>query len=158
GKVFGQCRGSALAIGSLKPNIGHTEAAAGVAGLIKAALCLHHKKIPPTPVRDLNPSIPFDDLGLRVVQQMEDFPAGAHGRFVGVNSFGFGGSNAHAVLAEAPMSPSRPRAPAFANGSRVHRILPISAESCDALYARAAAYGESIRKATAERSLELDDV
>src|SRR5262249_12632188 len=56
GKVFGEGRTSPLAIGSVKPNIGHTEAAAGVAGLIKAALCLHHRRIPPTVVRDLTPN------------------------------------------------------------------------------------------------------
>ncbi len=86
-------------MGSVKTNIGHTEAAAGIAGMIKAALCLYHSKIPPnlhfeTP----NPAIPFDELKLRIPCEIEPFPDNRESRFAGINSFGFGGTNAHVVL------------------------------------------------------------
>ena len=96
-------------MGSVKTNIGHLEAAAGIAGLIKAALCLYYGKIPPnlhfeTP----NPAIPFDELRLKVPTEIESFPANAESNFAGVNSFGFGGTNAHVVLEEvAPVAEKR---------------------------------------------------
>lgn len=106
GKVFGERRepGNYCLIGSIKSNIGHPEAASGAAGLIKAALCLKHAQIPPslhfvTP----NPEIPFEDLHLRVVSALENWPpTGGGPRRVGVNSFGFGGTNAHVILEAAP--------------------------------------------------------
>src|SRR3954453_3772331 len=87
-------------VGSVKSNLGHLEAASGMAGLIKAALTLKHGQIPPnlhfeTP----NPDIPFDELKLRVPQTIEPWPdTGAARRLAGVNSFGFGGTNAHVIL------------------------------------------------------------
>lgn len=91
-------------IGSVKTNIGHLEATSGLAGLIKAALITKHRIIPPTLVtRELNPNIDFDRLGLRVVTHAE--PLSASGSVVvGVNSFGFGGANAHAVLSSPPQT------------------------------------------------------
>ncbi|WP_395067677.1 SDR family NAD(P)-dependent oxidoreductase [Paraburkholderia silvatlantica] len=92
-----------LLIGSVKTNIGHLETGSGMAGLLKAVLCLKHRAVP----RSLhfekpNPNIDFADGHLRVVERMT--PIGAHGHelVVGVNSFGFGGTNAHVVLTEAP--------------------------------------------------------
>jgi acyl transferase domain-containing protein/acyl carrier protein len=92
-----------LLIGSVKTNIGHLETGSGMAGLLKAVLCLKHRAVP----RSLhfekpNPNIDFAGGHLRVVERMT--PIGAHGRdlVVGVNSFGFGGTNAHVVLTEAP--------------------------------------------------------
>ena len=82
-------------IGSVKTNIGHLEAAAGVAGIIKASLCLYHGIIPPTiHFNTPNPAIDFEELGIQVVDEITAFP----GEFTGVNSFGFGGTNAHVVL------------------------------------------------------------
>jgi len=89
-------------IGSVKTNIGHTESAAGVAGLIKATLMLKNKKIPPnlhfeTP----NPNIPFEKLKLRIPTSLEDWNTkDSKLRVAGVNSFGFGGSNACTILEE----------------------------------------------------------
>jgi acyl transferase domain-containing protein len=106
GAVLGPDRpaGAFCWLGSVKSNIGHLEAGAGVAGLIKVALALHHRRVPPnlhfeTP----NPEIDFEGLRLRVPTRPEPWPAPRRGpRLAAVNSFGFGGTNAHAVLAEAP--------------------------------------------------------
>ena len=95
-----------LVIGSIKTNIGHLEAAAGVAGFIKTALALHRRQIPPNLNFDHpNPHINFDRARLEVPVEMRDWPA-AEGRLprAGVNSFGFGGTNCHAVLEGAPTS------------------------------------------------------
>ena len=98
-----------LLIGSVKTNIGHLEAGAGVAGLIKAALALQHGTIPAS--LHLNtPSSPLAELHLDVPRAARPFPAGKR-RVAGVNSFGFGGTNAHVVLAEPPSAPRRIRAP-----------------------------------------------
>ncbi len=101
GSFFSQGRGrnETCFIGSVKSNIGHMEAAAGVGGLIKAALCLHYEKIPPnihfnTP----NPAIDFEALKLKVPQKLEAFPQYNGSCFACVNSFGFGGTNAHVLL------------------------------------------------------------
>ncbi len=91
------------AIGSVKTNIGHLEAAAGIAGVIKVALSLHHHALPPTlHFRSPNPRIPFHSLPIRVVQRLEPWPGGDGVRVAGVSSFGFGGTNAHVVLAGVP--------------------------------------------------------
>lgn len=92
-----------LPIGSIKTNLGHLETAAGIAGLLKAMLVLKHGQIPPslhfsTP----NPHIDFEKLKLRVPTRLEPFPNGTEERIAGVNSFGFGGANAHVILAEPP--------------------------------------------------------
>lgn len=90
-------------MGSVKSNIGHTEAAAGVAAVIKAALCLRRGLIPPNlHFEKPNPKIPFENLPLRVPTQMVPFPEQGGPRRAGVNSFGFGGTNAHAILEQAP--------------------------------------------------------
>ena len=108
GHALGQLRPEPLPIGSVKTNIGHLEAASGMAGLIKTALALEHGTLPPslhcvTP----NPKIPFDELNLRVVRDAE---ALARGKGAGINSFGFGGTNGHAVLAPPPQKTARTQA------------------------------------------------
>jgi len=87
-----------LLIGSVKSNIGHLEAAAGVAGLVKALHCVEHRTVPATiGIRTPNPNIRFDEWNLKVAT--ENVPLKQSGRIVvGVNSFGFGGANAHVVL------------------------------------------------------------
>ncbi len=96
---------SPLLVGSLKTNIGHLEAAAGVAGLIKLAKCIQNSAIPPhlhfeTP----NPHIAFEELQTQVVTQLQPWPENCGPRVAGVSAFGFGGTNAHVVLCEAPTS------------------------------------------------------
>ena len=92
-----------LRIGSVKTNLGHLEAGAGIAGLIKAALILDRGVIPPSRNFEApNPAIPFQELNLQVVTRPEPLVTGGYRPIVGVNSFGFGGTNAHAVLEAAP--------------------------------------------------------
>ncbi|MDI3307956.1 MAG: beta-ketoacyl synthase N-terminal-like domain-containing protein, partial [Acetobacteraceae bacterium] len=91
-----------LPIGSAKTNIGHTEPASGMAGLLKAMLVLEHGCIPPSlHFEQPNPAIDFDRLGLRVPTAPEPLPRRDRA-VVGVNSFGFGGTNASALIAAAP--------------------------------------------------------
>jgi acyl transferase domain-containing protein/acyl carrier protein len=95
--------GAPLPIGSIKTNLGHLETAAGIAGLLKAMLVLKHGQIPPSlHFKNPSPHIDFEKLKLRVPTEMEPFPDGPGERLAGVNSFGFGGANAHVILAAPP--------------------------------------------------------
>ncbi len=90
-------------VGSVKSNIGHLEAAAGIAGLIKVCLALEHGQIPPTlHYTNPNPHVPFSDLPLTVQARLTDWPDGDRRRIAGVSSFGFGGTNAHVIVQGAP--------------------------------------------------------
>ncbi|MEW1741148.1 type I polyketide synthase, partial [Nocardia beijingensis] len=124
GAVYGAVdgRGEPVPVGSVKNNFGHTEAAAGVASLIKAALTLHHRTVAPQfELTTPNPQIKFDELRLRVPLRPEPLPAAPGKGVVAVNGFGYGGTNAHAILVEAPASAAR------AEDERpVPRVLPIS--------------------------------
>ncbi len=92
-----------LIVGSVKTNIGHTEGAAGLAGLIKVALCLKHKVIPPNlHFHEPNPAIPWADYALMIPTQLMPWPQGNAPCLAGVSSFGIAGTNAHVVLEEAP--------------------------------------------------------
>lgn len=100
GRVLGQARQAPLPIGSVKTNIGHLEPASGIAGLLKAMLALEHGVLPRSLYGDEpNPAIPFERLNLRLAGAPEPI---ARGGYAGVNSFGFGGSNAHAIIAAPP--------------------------------------------------------
>jgi len=142
GMVFGAERDVPLSIGSIKSNIGHLEAAAGVAGLAKVALTLQRGALPANLHFDApNPHIDFDELDLHVVG--ERMPLGGEGeRRAGVSSFGFGGTNVHLALTEAPGRPSR--------------VVALAAESADALRARAGAVAS--RVAELHDDAALDDV
>ncbi len=96
-----------LAIGSVKTNLGHMETAAGIAGLVKALLVLEHGQIPGS-LHFKTPSthIDFEALKLRVPTELEPFPEMGGVRIAGVNSFGFGGANAHVVLTTPPVQPT----------------------------------------------------
>lgn len=98
-QVFGRRR-DPLYIGSVKTNIGHTEAAAGVASVIKGILMMRHGLIPPSVYgKEKNPNIPFENYHLVPVEKEETLKAAADGRFyIGINGFGFGGANAHVVI------------------------------------------------------------
>ena len=97
-----------LVIGSAKTNLGHLETAAGVAGLIKAVLVLKHAQIPASlHFNTPNPNIDFEGLKLRVPTKLEPFAGIPGKRMAGVNSFGFGGANAHTILREPPPPPQR---------------------------------------------------
>ncbi len=95
-----------LLVGSVKTNLGHLETAAGLAGLLKALLALKHRCIPASlHFETPNPNIDFVALKLRVSTSLEPFPETDGPRLAGVNSFGFGGANAHVVLMEPPSRP-----------------------------------------------------
>jgi acyl transferase domain-containing protein len=104
GRWLARDRSGPLPIGSVKSNIGHLEPASGMAGLIKAALALDHGIVPPS-LHCETPSsrIPFEALNLRLVRNAEPIAAPRERRFAGVNSFGFGGTNAHVVLGAPPL-------------------------------------------------------
>ena len=129
----GRSPDNALWIGSIKTNLGHLEPASGAAGLAKLALSLHHRRFPPNlHFQQGNPAIDFDGLGLRVVTSNEPWPVAPDGRcYGGVNSFGFGGTNAHAVLATPPTRQSN-RSMTAVNGPI---LWPVSARSVPSLQA-----------------------
>ena len=127
-------------IGSVKTNIGHLDTAAGVASLIKAALALHHKQMPPSlGFEKPNPVIGFDGSPFRVNDRLTDWPAGPTPRRAGVNSLGVGGTNAHLVLEEAPA-----RA-ASGESDWPFQILTLSARSKTALDAQSARLAAHLR-------------
>jgi acyl transferase domain-containing protein len=134
--------GDTCAVGSVKTNIGHLEAAAGIAGLIKVALSLAHRQVPPSLHFDApNPYIPFDAIPLRVQRTLGAWPAGPSPAIAGVSSFGFGGTNAHVVLAEAPAPKAAPRAA----GERPAHLLCLSARSEEALNELARRYARHLQ-------------
>ncbi|TXI39214.1 MAG: polyketide synthase, partial [Mycobacterium sp.] len=99
----GRDTGQPLLIGSAKTNIGHLEAAAGVAGVLKVVLALEHQELPRhLHFRTPSPHIPWDRIPVRVVDQARAWESGARPRIAGVSSFGFSGTNAHVILEEAP--------------------------------------------------------
>jgi myxalamid-type polyketide synthase MxaE and MxaD len=101
--AVGRSRDQACIVGSCKTNIGHGEAAAGVAGLIKTVLCLQHKVIPPNlHFLNPNPNIPWEALPLSIPTQVTPWPLTQGPARAGVNSFGISGTNAHVVLEESP--------------------------------------------------------
>ncbi len=125
----GRPEGRPCLVGSVKTNIGHLEAAAGIAGLIKVALMLRHRAIPPSlHSAAVNPQIPFETLPIRVARTLDEWPATDGPAFAGISSFGFGGTNAHLVLESAP---ARVEEGAIDGGGDV--LLPLSARSPEAL-------------------------
>ncbi len=121
-------------IGSVKTNIGHLDTAAGVASLIKTSLALHHKQMPPSlGFEKPNPAIDFENSPFRVNDRLTDWTSFKGPRRAGVNSLGVGGTNAHAILQEAPeRAASQPSDWPF-------QILTVSARSKKALDANSAA-------------------
>src|SRR3984957_13043745 len=103
--VLGRGRGeNPLVVGSVKTNLGHLEAAAGVAGLIKAVLCLQREGIPPhLHFRSMNEHIDWGGLRVEIPQQWKPWPRGERPRVAGVSAFGFSGTNAHVIVEEAPL-------------------------------------------------------
>ncbi len=108
GRLLGSSRSRPLPIGSVKTNIGHLEPASGMAGLLKTMLALDNRLIPPTlHCETPNPKIDFADLNLRLVRDAEPIAAPTSPPLAAVNAFGFGGTNAHAILAGAPAEQQR---------------------------------------------------
>lgn len=141
-----------LAIGSVKTNIGHLEAAAGIASLIKVVLTLQHEEIPPhLHFHKPNPHINWDELPVIVLTERTPWTRGEKQRLAGVSSFGFSGTNAHVVLEEAPES----RAAVEPKLSRPLHVLTLSAKNEKALQELAQRYTDFL---LAHLDVSLPDV
>jgi malonyl CoA-acyl carrier protein transacylase len=142
GRVLGSNR-EALPIGSVKTNIGHLEAAAGIAGVIKVVLSLQHEEIPAhLNFEKQNPHIAWDETPVRVPVKPEPWVSSARRRIAGVSSFGFSGTNAHVVIEEAPQTQLAPRK------DHPPHILTVSAKTPEALRELAAAYARHIAESS----------
>ncbi|MEU6391715.1 type I polyketide synthase [Streptomyces sp. NPDC046939] len=148
GTVFGADRPAPLRIGSAKTNFGHLEPAAGALGLIKAALAVHHGVIPPSlHFRTPNPRIDFPAERLEVVTEATAWPGGP--RFAGVSSFGYGGTNAHVAVGEAPGTAPVPDPP-DADGPV---CLTVSGTNAHALARNAARLADHLGQSSPEARL-----
>ncbi|WP_343572003.1 type I polyketide synthase [Mycobacterium sp.] len=154
GTVLGRGRAedAPLLIGTVKTNLGHLEAAAGIAGLIKTVLAVHSGSIPPnlhfhTP----SPHIPFDQLRLKVVADQTEWPQTGRPRRAGVSSFGFGGTNAHAVLEQAP-----PAMPVIREADPAVSTLVVSGKTAERISSQAASLADWLQGAGAQ--VRLPDV
>ncbi len=132
-------------LGSVKTNMGHAEAAAGVAGFIKTVLALHHEAIPPhLHLQALNPHISLDGSPLAIPTALTPWPRGAHRRVAAVSGSGFGGTNVHVVLEEGDAP-----APAAGGSDRPVHLLTLSARVPEALRDLAARYRDHLGSAEA---------
>lgn len=140
GAVLGE-RTTPLWVGSVKTNIGHLEAAAGVAGLIKVVLALHHGEIPPhLHFRTPNPNFDWSQWPIQVPVKCTSWPEGR--RIAGVSSFGLSGANAHILLEEAPAS--HPVQNTVLHLDRPLHLLTLSAKTAKALQSLAAHYANHL--------------
>ncbi|MFD5920257.1 type I polyketide synthase [Kitasatospora sp. NPDC058201] len=151
-EVYGRTEGAPLYLGAVKTNLGHLEAAAGIAGLIKAALCLDRGLIPPNlHFGELNPHISFDGTTFAVPTGLTPWPTGeGTPRLAGVSSFGFSGTNAHLILEQAPERP----APG-PDRRRPLSVLALSAKSGSSLLKLARRYQDRLATAEPEAAADL---
>ena len=129
-QALGTNRDQPILIGSVKTNIGHLEAAAGVAGLIKVVLAMQHQQIPrQLHFHDPNPRVDWENIPVQVADRLVDWPRTEQPRLAGISSFGLSGINAHMIVEEAPLlaseEPADPR-PSI-------RVLSLSARTANAL-------------------------
>ncbi|MEM9568891.1 MAG: beta-ketoacyl synthase N-terminal-like domain-containing protein, partial [Cyanobacteria bacterium P01_E01_bin.34] len=147
-RVFadGHKESASCLVGSVKTNIGHLEAAAGIAGLIKVALALKHDCIPASlHLDELNPAIAaLDSSTLQVVGQARSWKRNGRCRIAGVSSFGFGGTNCHALLAEAPSQQESTGTDRNHESDRPLHIFTLAAKSDNALRQMAREYATSL--------------
>lgn len=146
GKFFSKGRNKKLRIGSVKTNIGHLEAAAGIAGLLKVVLSIQNKQLPPSlNFKTPNPDIPFEELKLEVQHTLGDWPS-ENGETLkaGVNSFGWGGTNAHTIIEE-----YKGKAASKEEKQPILRkyCLPISAKSAEVLHNYVSSYKDLLQGA-----------
>ena len=140
----GRAKDAPLWVGSVKPNIGHLEAAAGISQIIKVVLALKHGELPPVVhFHKPSPSIPWDELPVKVLARRTRWPAGGSRRIAGVHSFALSGTNAHVLLEEAPP----PSGQSGGEGARVSSgpcLLTLSARDRGALDHLAARYQRTL--------------
>ncbi len=153
GKVYGQERSAPLTIGSAKTNVGHLEPASGLVGLLKAQMALEHGVVPATlHISDLSPDIDFDELNLSPATTPYVLPDQDAPWIAAVNSFGFGGANAHVLLAACSGHATEPAVtPSVASG----KPLILSAASAEALTALATEWAPRLSEADPKRGAEL---
>ena len=137
GSIYSQGRDDdhPLLLGSVKTNIGHTESAAGIAGLIKIALSMRHNQIPATlHYEKPNPYIPFEKLKLRVQTDLTPWPSSKREKcYAGISSFGFGGTNAHVVLEQYSIENSTKKTKKDVDETPSFTLFPLSSRSLPAL-------------------------
>ena len=151
-EIFGGARGPEhlLRLSAVKSNLGHLEAAAGIAGLIKMVLALEHRQLPASlHVDALNPELASDSSWMKVTREPEAWQRGDGPRVAGVSSFGFGGTNAHVLLEQAPTLDARADADHGAG-----RILALSGATDDGLRALARGVADQL----AQRTPALSDL
>ncbi len=133
-------------LGSVKTNIGHLEAAAGISALIKVVLSLQHEAIPPhLHLEELNPYISLENTPFSIPTELEKWSRGEKSRFAGVSAFGFGGTNAHIILEEAPLEVKSQKSKVKNKSlapERPYHILTLTAKSDRALREVAQRYEE----------------
>ncbi|MGB1224043.1 MAG: type I polyketide synthase, partial [Mycobacterium sp.] len=152
GTVLGRGRAAdaPLLIGAVKSNLGHLEAAAGIAGFTKAVLALQHNKIPANlGYHNPNPHIPFDNLRLKVIAEQTDWAPAGRPRRAGISSFGFGGTNAHVVIEQAPVTAPTPEDPI----EPAVTTLVVSAKTTDRIASQASMLADWMRGTGAQNSL-----
>ena len=145
--VLGAGRGpqNPLVVGSVKTNVGHLEAAAGIAGLIKTVLALRHEHIPAhLHFEQMNPHIDWGGVPVEIPVRGRAWPRSGRRRLAGVSSFGFSGTNAHVIVEEAPLPEARP-----SGEERPLQILALSARGEAALEQLGARYADVLERATA---------
>lgn len=150
GQVIGRRRKEPIMIGSIKTNIGHAEPASGLLGLMKAMLSLEHDYFPPSlHFETPNDSIDFEGLNVRVASEGQVLERGSKPRLAGVNSFGFGGANAHVVISDPVRQPS-PRA---ASGESA--FFMVSAHTADSLRGLLEGYRDRLQAADADERASI---
>lgn len=137
-------------VGSIKTNLGHTEAASGFAGMIKTILAIQNRLIPGNlyAEEDKNPNIPWDKIPLKIPAEATPWPHPERPLLAGVNSFGISGTNAHVLLQEAPK-----QLQAETNYHRQWKVFPLSAANEAALKVYASKYLEALEKMNNEKDL-----
>lgn len=139
-KVFGADPDAERVLGAVKSNVGHLDTCAGMAGLIKTVLCLHHRTLVPTAHFE-RPTDGLAETGFRVLTAAEDWSRPDGTRIAGVSSFGIGGTNAHVILQDPPPLPRTARPAPQATG---WEVLPLSARTPEALERAAARLDDAL--------------
>ena len=153
GKVLKESRSkeNSLVIGSVKTNFGHTEAAAGVAGIIKTVLAMNYKQIPPhLHFKKLNPNVDLDSIPAVLPLNLMEWKPINGKRIAGVSSFGITGTNAHVILEESPAPKETPQS---SEAERAAHVLCLSAREVEALRNLSSRYASHLEKHV-EQNLE----